>query len=625
MGTRKRTQWISGFAVSAAILLLDGGAFVQAQPAITLLEEIQLEGTVKSVGLGVLTVTDAAGQDTEFKIQPKGEKGISLSGVQGVVDFPAKVEVRGVLEPASLTPGTLIRFSGRVNRLGRTEGTIDEIALFDEKRYELGLQVVQEPAARGDWAECTIRGEVFSYRDNRLVVTVPTTEYARNNRLAFRLSDEARILLESDDYRRARLGDKVTRLVAARLSTGDVLVKELAIEVTGAAAPAPPTASVELSKYRQLSDAPAPPRDLRSARFLLHTDISDRNAKILLDTLEMMTAQVANYFGRPPAGIMECYVVRDLSQWPPGMIPAEAVAKIAEPAGVTLSVRLGNIAKSVVYSCDKPGVVQHEVIHAYCQQTFGDTGPTWYAEGLAEMGHYWRKDLLAVELPPVVVNHLKNSPPKNMLDIVAAGQITGDSWQAYAWRWALCHLLASNPNYAGRFKALGIALMTQQPGVSFETVYGPVAREISFEYDFFVRHLDNGYRSDLCAWQWGRKFQYLPGQGYVTVKVAARYGWQATGVKLSAGQSFDYAAKGTWKLQTGGDELTADGDSQGQGRLVGILKKDFSLGEPFELGSRGTATAPQDGDLYLRCRAPWHQLADNDGTISVYLRKTAAP
>ena len=212
-----------------------------------------------------------------------------------------------------------------------------------------------------------------------------------------------------------------------------------------------------------------------------------------------------------------------------------------------------------------------------------------------------------------------------MLDIVAAGQITGDSWQAYAWRWALCHLLASNPNYAGRFKALGIALMTGQPGVSFESVYGPVAREISFEYDFFVRHLDNGYRSDLCAWQWGRKFQYLPNQGYATVKVAARYGWQATGVKLSAGQAFEYATKGTWRRQPGGQELTADGDAQGQGRLVGIVMQDFSLGEPFELGSRGTATAPQDGDLYLRCRAPWHKIAEHDGTISVYLRKSAAP
>lgn len=609
-------------AVCLAILVPCCGSFVHGQQTVTLLENVQIEGAVKSVGSGVITVTDSAGKDVEFKIQPNDEKGVPLSGTQAVINFPAQVEIRGVLKPESLTSGTLVRFTGRVNRLGRTEGAVAQMVVFDEKRYDLGLEVVKEPDQRGGYAQCTITGDVFSCRDNRLVVNVPTTEYARNNRLAFGLSKDVKISLESDNYRRAKTGDKVMRLLAARFSTGDIVIKELTVEVTGDAAPATETASVDLSKYRHLSDAPSKPRDVRSAHFLLHTDVSDRNAQILLDTLETMIVLVSNYFGRPPAGMLECYVVRDLQQWPPGLIPPEGVAKISEPAGVTLSVRVGNLAKSIVYSCDKVGVVQHESVHAYCQQTFGDTGPTWYAEGVAEMGHYWKKDQLAVEIDPVVINYLKNSPPKKMLDIVAAGQVTGDSWQAYAWRWALCHLLANNPNYAGRFKGLGIALMSQQPGFSFESVYGPVAREISFEYDFFVQHLENGYRSDLCAWQWARKFQYLPGQGYVTVKVAAKYGWQATGVKLAAGQSLDYSAKGTWKLQPGGGDLTADGDANGQGRLAGITMKDFSLGEPFDLGSRGTCTAAQEGDLYLRCRDRWSQIGDNDGTLSVYLRKS---
>ncbi len=612
-------------AACSAILLLGCGAFVHGQQTITQLENLQITGTVKTVGTGVMTVTDSAGKDIELKIQPNDEKGVPLSGTQAVINFPAKVEIRGMLTPESLTPGTLVRFTGRVNRLGRTEGAVTQLVVFDEKRYDLGVKVAKEPGERSGFAEGTITGDVFSCRDNRLVVNVPTTEYARNNRLAFSLSNDVEISLESDDYRRAKAGDNVARLLAARFSTGDAVVKELTVEVTGDAAPAPQTASVDVSKYRHLSDTASKPRDVRSAHFLLHTDVSDRNAQILLDTLETMIVLVSNYFGRPPAGLIECYVVRDLQQWPPGLIPPEGVAKISEPAGVTLSVRLGNVARSIVYSCDKVGVVQHESIHAYCQQTFGDTGPTWYAEGLAEMGHYWKKDQLAVEIDPVVINYLKNSPPKKMLDIVAAGQVTGDSWQAYAWRWALCHLLAGNPNYAGRFKTLGIALMSQQPGVSFETVYGPVAREISFEYDFFVQHLDNGYRSDLCAWQWGRKFQYLPNQGYITVKPAAKYGWQATGVKLAAGQSFDYAAKGTWKLQPGGDDLTADGDANGQGRLTGIIMKDFALSEPFDLGTRGTCTAPQEGDLYLRCRDRWSQIGDNDGTLSVYLRKNSVP
>jgi hypothetical protein len=605
--------------------MLSCAFWVHGQERISLLEQVQIEGTIKSVGPGVITVTDTAGKDTEFKIQPKGEPGVGLSGSQAVLNFPAKVEVRGALPPESLTPGTLVRFTAKLNRVGRTEGPVEQIAILDERSQPPGVNVNKEPAKAGAGADCTIVAEIFSCRDNHLVVNTPKTDYVRTPRLAFKLADNARIALESDDFRRARAGAKVTRLLAARLSTGDTLIKELSVDVTGTSAQPPKTAAPSASKYLHLSGEPRPPRDVRSAHFLLHTDVSDRDAQILLDTLETMIVLVSTYFGRPPAGILECYVVRDLQQWPPGTIPPEGVAKISEPAGVTLSVRVGNLAKSIVYSCDEVGVVQHEAVHAYCQQTFGDTGPTWYAEGVAEMGHYWKKDQLAVAVDPLVINYLKNSPPKKMLDIVAAGQITGDSWQAYAWRWALCYLLCNNPNYAGRFKALGIALMSEQPGVSFETVYGPLAREISFEYDLFVQQLDNGYRPDLCAWQWGRKFQYLPGQGHVTVKVAAKYGWQATGVKLAAGQAFDYAAKGAWKLQADGEDLSADGDANGRGRLVGIVMKDFSLSQPFDLGSRGACTAPQDGDLYLRCCDDWNRISSHDGTLAVYLRKAGSP
>jgi hypothetical protein len=428
--------------------------------------------------------------------------------------------------------------------------------------------------------------------------------------------------LDSQDFRRAEAGDKVTQLVAARLSTGDLLVKELSIEVASKGA-AGPERDGDASQYLQFSNEPSPPRDVRSAHFLLHTDVSERNARMLLDRLETMLALVSQYYGRPPAGIIECYVVRDLRQWPAGLLPAEAVAKIAEPAGVTLSRSLGRLTRSVVYACDKPGVVQHEVIHAYCSQSFGSTGPTWYSEGMAEMGQYWRKDMLAIEVDPIVIDYLQHAEPKRMLDIVAAGQITGDSWKAYAWRWALCHLLAFNPNYMGQFKNLGIALMSQQPGASFENTYGPVAREISFEYDFFVRYMDNGYRVDLCAWPWNRKFQHLRDQGHVSTKVQSGYGWQASGFKLLGGQAYDFASQGQWRVEGTGPAVDANGDGQGRGRLVGTLMNDYALSDEIELGVRGSFVAPGDGDLYLRCRDDWHRIADNAGEVTVFLRKSS--
>jgi hypothetical protein len=598
---------------------------LHAQRTITVLGTTRVEGVIKSVAAGVIEITDPEGQDAKFKIQDKGRSGVALSGGGAVIDFPAQVNVTGTLAPEALVPGTLVRFTAKLNRLGRTEGSVEQVLVFDEGKYPAAV-TIDVPAQGQGYATCTISGEVAAFRDGRLQVNVPKSDFVRTARLVFPLAKEAAIATESDDYRRAKPGDKV-RLQAARFDTGDQVVREIAITL------APRTKDKErnsasrtdASKYRQLSDAPRPPRDLQSAHFLLHTDLSDRSARQLLDKLETMLTLVSQYFGRNPVGVIECYVVRDLTQWRDKNLPPEAVAKIQEPAGVTLSMSVGKVTRSVVYSCDEHGVVQHESVHAYCSQTFGSTGPTWYSEGVAEMGHYWKKDQLAVELEPVAIDYLKHGPPKKMLDIVAAGQITGDSWQNYAWRWALCYLLASNPNYSGQFRSLGIAMMSKQAGASFESVYGPVAKEISFEYDQFCQHIDNGYRNDLCAWQWNRKFQYLRGDGPQSVKVLAKYGWQASGIKLKAGQSYDAVAKGTWNVSAGTEPVDAQGRPDGVGKLIGCLLREYQLSDVFELGVRSTFVAPQDGDLFLRCQDEWNKIGDHDGSLTAYLRRTPAP
>jgi hypothetical protein len=604
-------------------LVLLTAAACWGQQTISIVEMIRTRGTVRSVSPGVIVVTDENGNDLELKIQGQEDAGISLAGARALVNFPAAVQISGRLSADGLQRGTLVRFTGRVNRLGRTDGQVERLVVFDEGRYELGLEVVEPADDPGAHATCTLSAEVYSFRDGRLVVSIPKSEHTRSERLAFNLAADAEIVLESDDYRRAGAGDEVIGLVAAHLSTGERAIKEISIRIQDASQLTAQTSTLEAQQYRRLSDAPSPPRDVRSAHFLLHTDISDRSARMLLDKLETMIALVSRYYGRPPTRIIECYVVRDLRQWPAGILPPEAVAKIQEPAGLTLSVTAGSVTKAVVYSCDKHGVVQHESVHAYCSQTFGSTGPTWYAEGMAEMGHYWKNDQLAIEIDPIAIDYLQNAPPKQLLDIVAAGQITGDSWEAYSWRWALCHLLAGNPNYSERFRALGMAMMSGQQGASFESVFGPVAREISFEYDLFVKHLDNGFRCDLCAWQWNRKFQYLLPKGYVTTKVLARYGWQASSVKLRSGESYDVAAKGTWQTSERGDAADADGDARGYGRLMGVIMRDDRLGEPFELGVRTTFVAPDEGDLYLRCRDDWNRLEDNAGELTVYFRRAA--
>jgi len=365
------------------------------------------------------------------------------------------------------------------------------------------------------------------------------------------------------------------------------------------------------------------PADYRSQHFVLHTDLSQTDAQDLLDRLEYMLGIISAYWGRPSSGIIECYVVDDLSKWPSGVIDQEGASFIRREAGVTISQKLSNskgfVAKATVYATAKRGVAQHEAVHAYCHQTFGTVGPVWYSEGMAEMGQYWKKGEKAVNCDPIIVEYLKSSEPKSLNDIVNGFEFTGDSWQNYAWRWALCHLLANNTNYSAKFRPLGLAILTEK-NATFEQTYGDMADEISFEYKFFLKHVDVGYRADLCSWDWKRKFLVLKGPTSLTAKVSAQRGWQATGATLVAGQPYEYTAKGTW--QTGSDKkpINADGDSDGAGRLEGILMDKFELTEPFDLAAEGTYTSAVKGNLYLRCKDAWSELADNKGQISVKLK-----
>jgi hypothetical protein len=325
---------------------------------------------------------------------------------------------------------------------------------------------------------------------------------------------------------------------------------------------------------------------------------------------------------------VEGFIVHDLAVFPDGALPEPAgVAKVRERAGVCFNVRLGSRRRSTLYSFADHGVIQHECAHGFCHMTFGSTGPTWLAEGIAEMANYWKDGEQAVDVNPAVMAYLQRASPKRgLLEIAVPGRSPSGTWQDYAWRWALCHLLANNPNYDDRFKPLAIALMEERPGVSFESVYGPVAREVSFEYDQFLRAVGNGYRADLVAWPWKARFRPLKdGAGRLTASIKARAGWQASGLRVDRGATYEVAATGMWRTAAAGEALSADGGAGGRGRLTAAVFRDteFALEEPFPLGAEKRFQSAADGQLFLRCADDWTALADNDGEVEVTLRRIA--
>ena len=235
------------------------------------------------------------------------------------------------------------------------------------------------------------------------------------------------------------------------------------------------------------------------------------------------------------------------------------------------------------------------------------------------MGRYWQSENdRAVRCEPNVIRYLRRSAPPSLKTLTRTG-VTADSWQNYAQRWALCHLLANNANYATRFRTIGPRLMRQQPQTSFHRAFGTMSREIEFEYHEFLRHLARGYRVDLCAWNWKARFRRGKSGRTTRATVAADRGWQASRLVVEAGKNYSVRASGNWKLSTDADPVDADGDSSGDGRLEAVIFSQFRLTVPARLGQAATFTPSQDGKLFLRCGDRWNALHDNSGKIKVAL------
>ena len=627
MNSQRSVPLIGVCLVFLTALLLMMSPTALGQP-IRISQSNEIVGVVRDLAPGKIAIVDQSGVAHQLKVQNKQETSIVLGDSR--IRLPAKIRVTGMLPITLLKTGMTVRINVDTNSSGKTTGEINKVVVESQKGVKLDHKFKKEPQDKKDFQPCRIVGRVISASSRQLKLAITDSDLNRKQVVVVKLSEGCQMEIEDDHLDRVTGGDQVVATRVVKASTGELAIAEIQIKLTAPRTTATTSFDDELElRFSQYSDDLSEPREVRSNHFLLYTDISDRSAQILLAKLETMHELVGGYFRAAPKQPIICYVVRDLKQWPEGRLKAKGIEKIQQRAGVTLwsTLRQGSRIKTnaEVYSCADHGICQHEAVHAFCALTFGSTGPVWFSEGMAEMGQYWKPDQLAVDINPGVIRYLQNAEPKKMTKIVAAGQITGDSWQAYAWRWALCHLLANNPNYSKRFKSLGLNLMAKRNNDSFTNAFGPVADNISFEYDQFVENFGNGYRVDLCVWDWETTAKKLSKSKKVKTTVKARFGWQATRLSTVKGVSYDYSAEGSWGIGKGTESLSADGSPTGEGRLIGALLKDFKLSPPFELGGDGSWVAPGEGQLFVRCRDAWTELEDNSGAIKLTIKRTRLP
>lgn len=610
-------------------------------------KRISAEGVVRAVEPGWLTVENDHGQRARLKFQSKAAAGLLLEGTGVVVDFPCRLRIRGEL-PAAATPiGCPVRCVADMPRNQRTTSPIDRFQL--QPRQPLGVRWHSAVQSR-----CEIVGIVVDAGDDWLLL------HTEHGIVRVPLAPQAKCMVESSDPRWLRPGDRIEKLSAAKLSSSvwavqaaDVTLVDVArrsipdsVLYVGAAqhrAARPPLggnrkAGPKASISVGFPAAPAPvmlavePRFMRSEHLLVRTDLPEKQAARLIASLERICQMLGRHFGQAPKRPLRCIIVSEPKLWDPHEFEPAGWQKVLANAGVTVTERIGKEAHAIVYTAAKDKVVRHEVVHAFCAQTFGDTGPTWYAEGLAELGSYWEGNPARVVCDPVVTDFIRSSPPRTLASIVAERHGTGESWRAYAWRWAACQLLACNPNYAHRFSGYGKELMGGG-ALSFDEYWGSRAGQAAFEFRHFSRNVGVGYNHALCAWDWSTPFQRLRVNEAAAVTVHARKGWQATGCKVIAGSGYDFAARGLWRVDDYRGNVDADGWPRGEGRLVAaILTDDTSksaapqpaapqLNAAFRLGSKGSFIAPQSGKLYVRCCDAWTQLDDNQGACKLHLRR----
>ena len=128
------------------------------------------------------------------------------------------------------------------------------------------------------------------------------------------LTKDATLEVKTRDLSRVQANDEVTSVKGVELNTGDFIIQKIAIRVLDPPSgqskdkPRPKTAEEPESfasldgNYDQLSDEPKAPREVRSTRFVLRTDLSDRKAKMLLDQLERQVGLVLAVLWTPATG-----------------------------------------------------------------------------------------------------------------------------------------------------------------------------------------------------------------------------------------------------------------------------------------------------------------------------------
>ncbi len=291
----------------------------------------------------------------------------------------------------------------------------------------------------------------------------------------------------------------------------------------------------------------------------------------------------------------------------------------------------------------------HEGTHGFMNTMLGACGPPWYMEGVAELlsTHHWDGKQLALGHMPADRDEVPHWGRVRIIkDAIAEGRpmrlqgvidFSGRAYienEPYAWCWAIASLLDRHPRYQERFRSLYKNVLKPDFNARFRALMADDWQPLCEEWQLLVMGLEYGYDVPAMA------VDFTPGKPMAAegarVTVSAERGWQNTGMQLEAGVTYEMRATGRyqvadqpqiWWSEPGGVSIRYY-----QGRPLGLLlaalrpdqpepNSTSALLRPAAVGLGLTLTPEQTGTLYFRINDSAAELDDNEGRLTVAIRR----
>ena len=291
----------------------------------------------------------------------------------------------------------------------------------------------------------------------------------------------------------------------------------------------------------------------------------------------------------------------------------------------------------------------HEGTHGFMNTTLGACGPPWYMEGIAEFlsTHHWDgKQLTLGHMPAdreevpgwgrirLVRDAIADGRPMRLRDVIDYSFRAHLDVEPYAWCWALASLLDRHPRYQERFRSLYKNVRKPNFNARFRTMMADDWQPLCEEWQVLAMGLEYGHDVPAMAVDF-TPGKPMPAKG-TQVTVAAKGAWQNSGIRLEAGVTYEMRATGryqvadqpkVWWSEPGGVSIRY---YQGRplGLLLAALRPDqpepgstTALLRPAVVGLELTLTPKQTGTLYFRINDSAAELDDNDGQLTVAIRR----